>query len=141
MFPYDTFYWKGLDGSKVLVHFNRTHIKPDPKSLMEYVVNGEDSIKEKTVSNMRLLSYGYGDGGGGPEFEMIEMAERLKDVEGLPRAEHTTVSQFMNQLEKSLVCPTTYNGELYLELHRGTLTNNHTIKRNNRLAEIALHNL
>lgn len=141
VFPYDTFYWKGLDGSKVLVHFNRTHIKPDPKSLMEYVVNGEDSIKEKTVSNMRLLSYGYGDGGGGPEFEMIEMAERLKDVEGLPRAEHTTVSQFMNQLEKSLVCPTTYNGELYLELHRGTLTNNHTIKRNNRLAEIALHNL
>ena len=35
---------------------------------------------------MRLLSYGYGDGGGGPEVEMIEMAERLKDVEGLPRA-------------------------------------------------------
>ena len=141
-FPYDMFYWKGLDGTKVLVHLNRTHIKPEPKSMMEYVVNGEtDSIKEKTVSDMRLLSYGFGDGGGGPEFEMIEMAERLRDVEGLPRSEHTTVSRFMNRLEASIVNPTTYSGELYLELHRGTLTNNHTIKRNNRVAETALHNL
>lgn len=142
VFPYDTFYWKGLDGTQVLVHLNRTHIWPDPASMMEYVVNGEeDSIKEKTVSDMRLLSYGFGDGGGGPQFEMIEMARRLENVEGLPRSEHTTVSRFMNRLESRIENPTVYSGELYLELHRGTLTNNHVIKRNNRLAEIALHNL
>lgn len=141
-FPYDTFYWKGLDGSKVLVHLNKTHIWPDPERLMEHVVVGEkDSIKEKAVSNMRLLSYGFGDGGGGPEFGMIEMARRLQDVEGLPRTEHMTVSAFMHRLEGSLRNPSTYCGELYLELHRGTLTNQHEIKRNNRLAEIALHHL
>lgn len=142
VFPYDTFYWKGLDGSKVLVHLNKTHIWPDPQSMMEYVVNSKDNaIKEKTVSNMRLLSYGFGDGGGGPQFEMIEMARRAKDLEGLPKSDHVTVSHFMNQLEQTIENPTVYSGELYLELHRGTLTNNHTIKRNNRLAEIALHDL
>ena len=98
-FPYDTFYWKGLDGSRVLVHLNKTHIWPDPESLMEYVVSGAgNSVKEKSVSNMRLLSYGFGDGGGGPEFGMIEMARRVKDTEGLPRAEHMTVSGFMHRL-------------------------------------------
>ncbi len=142
LFPYDTFYWKGLDGSRVLVHLNKTHIWPDPERLMEHVVTGKwDSVKEKSVSNMRLLSYGFGDGGGGPEFGMIEMARRVYDTEGLPRAEHMTVSAFMHRLEESIENPSTYSGELYLELHRGTLTNQHTIKRNNRLAEIAIHNL
>lgn len=141
-FPYDTFYWKGLDGSKVLVHLNKTHIWPDPERLMEHVVDGKmDSIKEKSVSNMRLLSYGFGDGGGGPEFGMIEMARRVRDTEGLPKTEHMTVSSFMHRLEESIEKPSTYSGELYLELHRGTLTNQHNIKRNNRLAEIAIHNL
>lgn len=140
-FPYDTFYWQGLDGTRVLTHLNKTHIWPDPNALMEYVVSGNDSVKERTVSNMRLLSYGFGDGGGGPQFEMIEMSRRIKDLEGLPRTSHTTVSDFMKKLEETVVNPSVYAGELYLELHRGTLTNQHTIKRNNRLAEINLRNL
>lgn len=144
-FPYDTFYWKGIDGTKVLTHFNKTHIGPSPKTLMEYVVNGKESdgdcIKEKSVSNMRLLSFGHGDGGGGPEFEMIEMARRIQDLEGLPRSGYTTVSEFMQRLEDTVEQPSTYSGELYLELHRGTLTNQHPIKQNNRYGEIALHDL
>jgi alpha-mannosidase len=141
-FPYDTFYWKGIDGTKALVHINKIHSGPDPNNMLEGILNdGKNSIKERTVSNMRLLSYGVGDGGGGPEFEMIEIANRLGDVEGLPRSSHTTVSEFMKRLERTIVEPSTYTGELYLELHRGTLTNQHTIKRNNRLAEMELRNL
>lgn len=142
VFPYDTFYWKGIDGSRVLVHFNRTHVWPDPQALSENLLEmGSNTIKERVVSNRRLISYGFGDGGGGPEFGMIEMAERLKDLEGMPRTSHTTVSRFMQELEKGLTEPSTYNGELYLELHRGTLTNQHVIKRNNRKAEFALRDL
>ena len=59
----------------------------------------------------------------------------------MPKSEHTTVSKFMHDLEDNIRKPTTYAGELYLELHRGTLTNQHPIKRNNRKLEIALHNL
>lgn len=141
-FPYNTFWWTGLDGSRVLVHFNRTHVWPDPKTFQENMLTGQgNTIKERAVAPMRLISYGFGDGGGGPEFGMIEMAERLKDVEGMPRTSHTTVSAFMEKLEESLVHPSEYNGELYLELHRGTLTNQHRIKQNNRRAEFALHDL
>lgn len=143
-FPYETFWWKGLDGTRVLSHLNRTHIWPSPEALVEYVAEGRatgDCIQEKTVSKRRLLSFGFGDGGGGPQFEMLEAARRVGDLEGLPRAEYTTVSGFMRTLEETLLQPSTYSGELYLELHRGTLTNQHQIKRNNRLCEIALHNL
>ncbi|WP_208543853.1 alpha-mannosidase [Paenibacillus protaetiae] len=143
-FPYDTFYWQGLDGTKVLTHLNKTHLWPDPETCIDSVQDGrrsKDAITNKTVSNMRLLAYGYGDGGGGPQFEMIEMARRAADLEGCPRVETMFVGDFMQRLEQSVTAPPVYAGELYLELHRGTLTNQHTIKRNNRLAEIRIHDL
>ena len=143
-FPYTSFLWQGLDGTRVLTHLNRTHLGPDPHMLNDLTMDGHithDPIREKTSSSMRLFSYGKGDGGGGPEFEMIEMARRLNDLEGVARSGHTTVSAFMHALESSSRELSVYAGELYLELHRGTLTNQHQIKRNNRLAEIALHNL
>lgn len=141
-FPYETFYWEGIDGTKVLVHFNTTHNWPEPQTLI-YRTEGRgqlNPLQQKTVSDKRLVSYGFGDGGGGPQFEMIEMARRCKDLDGCPKAEHTTVSSFMKDLEKTAINPNTYAGELYLELHRGTLTNQHQIKRNNRKAEIAIRN-
>lgn len=142
-FPYETFYWEGIDGTAVFSHFNTTHCWPQPKELLEQL-DGRDSsnyLQNKQVARKRLVAYGFGDGGGGPEFEMIEMARRVKDLDGCPKAEHVNVGQFMCNLEKEAVNPPTYKGELYLELHRGTLTNQHVIKRNNRKAEIALRNL
>ncbi|MGL4344624.1 MAG: alpha-mannosidase [Cellulosilyticaceae bacterium] len=140
-FPYDTFYWQGIDGSKVLAHFNRIHAWPDPKTLNEFVMGNKsyEGVKQKTVTNKRLVAYGYGDGGGGPQFEMVEMARRCEDLEGVVKAKHVVVNDFMQELEDSVYAPNTYQGELYLELHRGTLTNQHQIKRNNRVAEILIH--
>lgn len=135
-FPYETYYWQGIDGTKVLVHHNVTHCWPSP-SKVTGVLN---SLQQKAVSNERLVTFGFGDGGGGPEDAMLEMAERIKDLEGCPRVYYTTVGDFMKKLEANLYNPSTYRGELYLENHRGTLTNQHTIKRNNRKAEIAIHN-
>lgn len=140
LFPATTFYWQGLDGTRVLTHFNRTHIGPTPETLKE-ITSGSDCIRERRIGGLRLLSFGRGDGGGGPEFEMLESARRLENLEGVPKSGYLSVSDFMKKLEKESVSPTVYAGELYLELHRGTLTNQHEIKRNNRLAEIALHNL
>lgn len=143
LFPYDTFNWKGIDGTSVFTHLNKTHVWPSPKDMYPIIHDSKnnDGVKQKHVANRKLISYGFGDGGGGPQFEMVEMARRVKDLEGCPKTEHTTVTKFMKELEATAVSPATFNGELYLELHRGTLTNQHTIKRNNRLAEINLHNL
>jgi alpha-mannosidase len=145
-FPYDTFLWRGLDGSEVLAHFNDIQCWPDPKTLRAKLHGGgakdfrsvDNYIQHKDVNDRRLISYGMGDGGGGPQFEMIEMARRCRDLEGCPRAEHTTVSRFMQGLEASVTHPPVYAGELYVEGHRGSLTSIHAIKRGNRRAELAL---
>ncbi|QGR00323.1 alpha-mannosidase [Paenibacillus psychroresistens] len=136
-FPYDTFRWRGLDGTTVLTHFNSIHCWPDAETLIQRVYD----TTQKQVVDSRLISYGYGDGGGGPQYEMLEAARRMKDVEGAPKAEHTTVSRFMQELEQTAVNPPLHVGELYFEGHRGTLTQMHQIKRNNRKAEFAMQNL
>ncbi len=139
-FPATTFIWQGMDGTRVLTHFNRTHQGPEP-DMVQRITEGEEAIRDRRVSDMRLFSFGKGDGGGGPEFEMLEYARRIRNLSGIARSEYTTVSDFMQRLEKSVQDPTVWAGELYLELHRGTLTNQHEIKRGNRLLEISLHNL
>jgi len=136
-FPYDTFWWQGIDGTKVFSHFNTMHHHPDAESLIKRL----DGLKQKTVTDMRCTAYGFGDGGGGPAFDMIEQSRRCADLDGVGRSAHMSVGDFMRKLEQAAVNPNTYKGELYLEIHRGTLTNQHTIKRNNRKAEFALRDL
>jgi len=140
-FPYNTFYWQGIDGTKVLSHFNTTNSWPDVKELRSCLVNEHHTQDQPTVTNKRLVAYGYGDGGGGPQFEMLEVARRCKDLYDVPKTHFTSVSDFMRDLEETCTDPNTYCGELYLELHRGTLTNQHEIKYNNRKAELALRDL
>lgn len=145
IFPYDTFRWSGLDGTTVLTHFNTIHCWPDAGTLIDRVYgprgNKQNNIMHKQVNDMRFVSYGFGDGGGGPQFEMLESARRVTDLEGVPRTKHSTVSEFMQELEATSVHIPRYSGELYFEAHRGTLTQMHQIKRNNRKAEFAMRNL
>ena len=136
-FPYDTFLWEGLDSTRVLTHFNQSHTWPDAETLLTQA----NSIRQKQVTDRKLISYGFGDGGGGPMFEMIEMARRVQDLNEVPKSETMTVSRFMQELDATVSDPNVYRGELYLELHRGTLTNQHEIKYNNRKAEVLLHDL
>ena len=145
-FPYDTFWWEGIDGSRVFAHFNDIHCAPDPATLINKLHGSgprdfrvvENCVRHKDVNNRRLISYGLGDGGGGPDAQMIEMARRCRDLEGCPRAEHVPVSRFMSDLRDQAVKVPTFAGELYFEGHRGTLTQMHEIKRRNRRAEGAL---
>lgn len=136
-FPADTFVWRGIDGSEVITHLNRTHFIPDVKTLTEVITQNYD----KSSCDMRLAAYGFGDGGGGPTHAMLEFLKRSEGLDGMPVVEETTISKFMHKVEEHQDRLPVYDGELYLELHRGTLTKMHPVKRNNRLAEIALHNL
>jgi len=136
-FPVHTFRWRGLDGSEVISHLNRIHFIPDVKSLTD-IIGG---LTDKRSCDMRLGSYGYGDGGGGPTYGMLEFMKRSKDLSGMPAVEYGGASRFMAQVEKTRDTLPVYDGELYLELHRGTLTQMHEVKKNNRLAEIAMHDM
>lgn len=134
-FPYDAFWWYGIDGTKMLSHFNKMDIWPTPKDLISH---WKDNVQHKDVQTRHLSAYGRGDGGGGPMAEMCEIVNRIHDLEGCPRVTETTLSQFMQTLEKENTELPAWRGELYLELHRGTLTSCAKIKRGNRLCEIAL---
>ncbi|WP_269542593.1 alpha-mannosidase [Cerasicoccus fimbriatus] len=148
-FPYDTFWWEGIDGSKVFTHFNDIHCAPDPGTLLNKLAGSgpkdfrttENCVRHPDVNQMRLVSFGKGDGGGGPDFTMLEVARRVGDIDGCPRGEYTTVSDFMQELENHAVRAPLYCGELYVESHRGVFTQQASIKRLNRAAEFALHNL
>ncbi len=136
-FPHDSFIWKGIDGTEILTHFNITHNWPDVREVKRDALGG---IKHPEVTNMKLMSYGFGDGGGGPSYSMLESEKLIKDMAGMPKLESTTVSRFMKRLEDTAKNLPVFSGELYLELHRGTLTQMHEIKRSNRLLEKAIHN-
>lgn len=133
-FPYSTFYWTGIDGTSILSHFPPTtdyNANPDPAKLIQQV----REFKEKDRSNESLLSYGWGDGGGGPERSYLEYLMREKDLEGLPRVTQKTVSDFFHSIDQPDIDYPKWVGELYLELHRGTYTTQAHNKRFNRKAE------
>lgn len=142
-FPYETFVWKGIDGSSVVAHFFVIDTWPDPAGLLERIegIGYKDHIARKQAFPERLVAFGYGDGGGGPQFEMIEAARRLQDLEGCPKVEYTSADAFVQKLEAAVPTLPVYDGELYLELHRGTLTAKQQIKKNNRMAENLLRML
>ena len=134
-FPYDSFNWVGIDGSGVDVHLHSVHMWPD----VEVIMGQLGAVTHKHITPMKLIPYGFGDGGGGPAAEMIEMSRRVKDLRSVAKCEHTTVSKFMDELSGADL--PRYTGELYVEAHRGTITSGHDIKRLNRACEILLRDL
>ena len=136
-FPFDSFVWRGIDGSEVLTHFNRTHCWPDVNDCGACVRD----LQQKDASDLRLLAFGFGDGGGGPTPGMIETSLRASNMEGMPEIVPMTISDFRKELEAQRSELPVYDDELYLELHRGTLTQMHDVKRMNRKAEYALRDM
>ena len=133
-FPFDTFEWRGMDGTGVVSHFNQIQGWPDPAALLDRW----RWIQHKDSQDRFLYCYGWGDGGGGPTAEQMEVTRRIGDLEGCPQAEHTTVTEFMQGVRDDMGELPVYRGELYLEFHRGTLTSIAGIKRGNRKSELAM---
>ena len=144
--PYDSFWWQGLDGTRVLTHFSTTPVGAgwksstyNAKATPEDVLGTWTNYKQKELPPDLLMAYGYGDGGGGPTREMLENIEPMKAFPGLPQVRQSSVHEFFQALETAEADLPTWNGELYLEYHRGTYTTQARSKRANRKAEFALH--
>ncbi len=146
--PYDSFWWQGLDGTKVLTHFSTTPEERDIHSKATYnsnilphtVLGTWLNLQQKAEQREILMSYGWGDGGGGPSREMLENGRALAHFPSMPQVEQGSVINFFRDLEaESGDQLPTWNGELYLELHRGTYTTQSRNKRANRQSEFLLH--
>lgn len=148
--PHDTFNWRGIDGSEVLTHFITT---PEPWSQPGswfYTYNGRltpksvkgvwDAYTDKNITSDLLVSYGFGDGGGGVNREMLEYRRRLDKMPGLPNVKTGKAADYFKCLREKVENTNeyvhTWDGELYLEYHRGTYTSQAYTKMMNRRLEL-----
>lgn len=148
--PYDTFWWKGIDGSEMFTHLITTQDMNQSKDSFFTTYNGNlnavslirawERYQQKEINNDVLISYGYGDGGGGPTREMIEIGKRMtKGIIASPKVRFEMSRKYFDELYERAAnnrkMPK-WVGELYLEYHRGTYTSMARNKRGNRKCEL-----
>ena len=133
-FPHQTFHWRGIDGTEILTHFppeNTYNSELDT----QFLLPAQTGFKEKDKLDEFISLFGVGDGGGGPKPENIELGMRMGNLENSPRVSFDTAKNFFLWLENKKHSLDTWVGELYLELHRGTLTTHGLVKKQNRKLE------
>lgn len=155
-FPYDTFRWRGIDGTEVLAHFITTPTPVIPGFTARFFTyNGAMTAEEvsgtvaayrqKDVNDRLLYLFGWGDGGGGPTRRMLESARRLGELPSMPALEQGGAEATLRRIEENALGgenaarTPVWDGELYLEYHRGTYTGQGRTKYAHRRAELALH--
>ena len=150
--PHDLFRWRGIDGSEVMTYFITTPGEKDELHGRFSTYNGMVTphsvlgswmkFRDKDLSRETLLSYGYGDGGGGVNREMLKMRRAMEQVPGLPNVKTGRAGDFFRRMHENIDSTDqyvhTWDGELYLEYHRGTYTSQGYNKRMNRRLELAL---
>ncbi|WP_322907473.1 alpha-mannosidase [Paenibacillus campi] len=148
--PRDTFRWRGMDGSEVLTHFITTPDDWEGGNAFYYTYNGHvkadtvqgvwSSYQDKETNQNLLISYGYGDGGGGVTREMLELRRQLDRIPGIPAVKSGRADDYFVRLQQTFQQTDSYvhtwDGELYLEYHRGTYTSQAYNKLLNRRLEL-----
>lgn len=147
--PNDLFRWKGLDGTEIMAYFidipeSYADITSRFSTYNGFVtprtlIGGWKKFQDKNLSKDILLAYGYGDGGGGVNRDMLELARVLDKLPGVPNVKQANVGDFFDKLHRNLAETDqyvhTWDGELYLEYHRGTYTTQGYNKYMNRHLE------
>jgi alpha-mannosidase len=144
-FPHHTFWWEGIDGTRIFTHF------PPADTYNGEVVPSElafavRNLRDKGRVTRSMYLFGHGDGGGGPTREMLERARRVRGddgrgLDGLPRLEIEPPSEFFVAARDENADAPVWRGELYFEMHRGTYTSQAKTKVGNRRGELALREL
>ena len=150
--PHDLFRWRGIDGSEVMGYFITT---PEEGRALDdrfstyngmltpqTILGSWTKFHDKNLSRETLLSYGYGDGGGGVNRHMLKMRRAMAQVPGLPNVQTERAGNFFRRMHENIEKTDEYvpvwDGELYLEFHRGTYTSQGYNKMMNRRMEFAL---
>lgn len=137
-FPHNNFIWKGIDGTEIFACVPPTHFIS--WNMPDQIQENWDAFQDKDSGTETLQMFGYGDGGSGATEEMIELMHRFNKLSAMPETRHVTAKEFLSDNftdEKRLA---KWDGELYLEMHRGTFTTKSEIKRYNRMLEYKFRN-
>lgn len=134
-FPYNTFLWEGIDGTTIPAHIFYDY---NSHTIPSQVIERWNARLQKNGIRSLLLSFGWGDGGGGPTRDHLEFLRREKDLEGMPRLRLSSPEEFFRDLAAQGLPRERYVGELYFQAHRGTYTSQARTKQGNRRSEFAL---
>jgi alpha-mannosidase len=132
--PHHTFWWQGIDGTRVFTHFPPVDTY-NSRLIPAELAHAERNYSEHGRGSMSLVPFGFGDGGGGPTREMIARGRRARSLEGSPTVEFDTPAGFFGKAEADYPDAPVWVGEMYLELHRGTYTSQSRTKHGNRHSE------
>ncbi|NGO81041.1 alpha-mannosidase [Streptomyces sp. YC504] len=133
-FPHHTFNWEGIDGTRIFTHFPPVDTY-NCSMLGREIAHAARNFKDKGVAKHSLAPTGWGDGGGGTTREMLAKARRMRDLEGSAKVVWEKPAEFFAKAEAEYPEPPVWVGELYLELHRATLTSQAKTKQGNRRSE------
>ncbi|MFE6905325.1 alpha-mannosidase [Streptomyces erythrochromogenes] len=136
-FPHHTFWWEGIDGTRVFTHFPPVDTYNSDLGGAQ-MAHAARNYREKGRGSRSLTPFGWGDGGGGPTREHLARARRQRDLEGSPRIEIERPDAFFEKARAEYEDAPVWAGELYLELHRGTYTSQAKTKQGNRRSESLL---
>lgn len=154
--PNDVFRWRGIDGTDVLTYFIDVPSSVEGIERRGSTYNGDISpvsvlggwkkFQNKELTHSFLISYGHGDGGGGVDHDMLKMRRAMDRIPGLPQVKAARAGEFFDKLHEDVAKADAdpvqevpvWDGELYLEYHRGTYTSQAHNKQNNRRSEFAL---
>ena len=137
-FPHHTFWWQGIDGTRVWSHFppaDTYNASCEPKEVVYSVKNYKDHAR----LDQSMYLFGFGDGGGGPTERHLEFLRRGRMSPNYPEvASGKKAIEFFREAKAKSRDLMTWVGELYLELHRGTYTSQAANKKGNRVSEFLL---
>ena len=136
-FPHNTFWWQGIDGTRVWTHFPPSDTYTGlcgAKDLRSHLTIHRDAAR----SDRGLYVFGYGDGGGGPTAEHLEVLRRATSAPSMPRIVRQKAIDFFEEAFESSNDLQVWVGELYAEFHRGTYTTQAKTKKGNRECEMLL---
>ncbi|MFD9481069.1 alpha-mannosidase [Streptomyces nojiriensis] len=136
-FPHHTFWWEGIDGTRVFTHFPPVDTYNSDLGGAQ-LAHAARNYREKGHGSRSLVPFGWGDGGGGPTREHLARARRQRDLEGSPRVRIERPDAFFEKAHAEYADAPVWAGELYLELHRGTYTSQAKTKQGNRRSESLL---
>ena len=140
-FPHHTFWWEGIDGTRVFTHFSPvdTYNALLTPSQLRFA---EKNFADHVGATRSLVLYGHGDGGGGPTQTMIDRGRWANNLEGVPQVSFGTIRKFFADAENEYGDQAqTWVGEMYFEKHRGTYSSQLGTKQGNRNSERLLHEL
>ena len=132
-FPHNNFLWKGIDGTRIYACVPPTHFIT--WNMPSQIQENWDAYQDKETGGQTLSMFGYGDGGSGVTEEMVELMHRFDKLSIMPKTEHMRADEFLHRNLKENNQLETWDGELYLEMHRGTFTTKAVLKDYNRRLE------